>query len=106
MKKVKLFFLAALFVYHLVTVYVTLYLEKHVFELLKYLDYLAYGSFAGLLLFLGYLFINYLNIKGLKTELAASEQDKTVLKSKIYDQEEEEKRIDKSLKDFGNSLEK
>jgi len=106
MKNFKNALLASLLVYHLVTVYITLYLEKHVFELLKYLDYLGYGAILGLLLFLGYLLLNYLNIRGLKKEIATGEQDKTALKAKIYDQQEEEKRVDKSLKDFGDSLKK
>lgn len=95
MKNFKIALLVALLFYHLVTVYITLYLENHVFELLKYLDYLGYGAILGLLIFLGYLSINYLNIRGLKKEIAAVESDKTALKAKIYDRQEEEKTDDK-----------
>jgi hypothetical protein len=65
-----------------------------------------YSTIAALLLLLIHFLISYFSINARDRRIRRLEKEKNEIKAKFYDMQEEEEKIDKSMKSFGESLPK
>lgn len=70
----------------------------------KTLDFLKYWAVFGLILFLFQILISNFSLQNRRKEIDKLQKENNSLKAKIYDIENRDRDLDKSLKSFGNSL--
>lgn len=70
----------------------------------KTLNFLKYWAIFGLILFFLEILISNFALKRRRKEIDKLQKENNSLKAKIYDMENSERDVDKSLKSFGNSL--
>ncbi|MDN4164651.1 hypothetical protein QWY31_04005 [Cytophagales bacterium LB-30] len=92
MKKFRNVLLGTLLFYHFFSAYITIYIDQHFDKLLRYMDYLPIGAIIGLVLFLTYFTINYLDVAKLKKSISGLESETVNLKAKLYDKKEAEQK--------------
>lgn len=68
------------------------------------LNFLRYWAIFGLVLFAIEILNSNLALKSKRKQIGRLQKDNESLKAKIYDIEERDREVDKSLKSFGNSL--
>lgn len=108
MKRFKTIFYVVYFLFLLVTLGFVFYLDTMFdrFGMMNFLDFLQYWAFFGILLYIGEWTLENVHIRRLKTRIRRLEKDNLNLKAKLFDEEEEKKGIDRSLKSFEDSIDK
>ncbi len=105
MESFKTIVLTFLLLFHITLVIVIVNLDQSFTWLLNNPEVMKFATITGLILAFLYAFLNYLEKNSYERKLRRLEREKNEIKAKFYDQKEEEERIDKSIKSFGNSLE-
>ncbi len=80
--------------------------QNHISWIFDNQNLIQYGVITALIVFLVYALMNYLSINRKENRINKLEREKNEIKAKFYDIKEEEERIDKSMKSFGESLPK
>jgi hypothetical protein len=74
--------------------------------LLNNQELVKYAAISALLMFSVYAFLHYLTRSSLERKIRRLEKENREVKAKFYDIRQDEERIDKELKSFGESLPK
>ncbi len=74
--------------------------------LLNNQELVKYAAITALLMFSVYAFAHYITRSSLERKIKRLEKENSEVKAKFYDIRQEEERIDKELKSFGESLPK
>jgi hypothetical protein len=98
-QKIKLIIISAAFIFNLISVIFAFQLSLNNFSLLvdfsRFIPYMRYVELLGMFLFLGVIIIHYLEIKPLNKDIEKKEMEIHLLKSRLYDLEENEKKREK-----------
>lgn len=106
MKSFKIVVFILLVAFHLTMVIMIINLDQTYSWVLNNQGIVMYSAVAALLLLLIYFLINYFSISARDRRIRRLEKEKNEIKAKFYDIQEEEEKIDKSMKSFGESLPK
>jgi hypothetical protein len=104
MKSLKTVIFVLLLAFHITLLIVIINIEPG--WLLNNQELVKYVLIIALLLFSVYAFAHYLTRSSLERKIKRLEKENSEVKAKFYDIRQEEERIDKELKSFGESLPK
>jgi hypothetical protein len=95
-QKNKLIIIGAAFVFNLISVIFSFQLSLNNLRLLvdfsKFIPYMRYIALLGMILFFGVIIMHYLELKPLKKSVEKKDLEIHLLKSRLYDLEENEKK--------------
>ena len=106
MKTFKTVILVLLLAFHITLVIMIINLDRTYSWVLNNQELVKYMAIIALLLFSAYAFAHYISRTSLERKIRRLEREKNEIKAKFYDAKEEEEKIDKSMKSFGQSLPK
>lgn len=104
MKSFKTVVFILLLAFYLALVITLINLDRTYSWILNNQEIVKYSAIIAMLLFLFYALMNYFSISTRDRRIRRLEKEKNEIKAKFYDIKEEEERIDKSMKSFGETL--
>lgn len=100
-QKTKLIFIGVYFIFNLVILIVSFRLSldniRFLVDVSKLIPYAKYIASLGMVLFLGMIIIQYIEVRKVRNELNKNVKEVHLLKSKLYDMDEKEKKDTKVI---------